>query len=262
MYRVLKFLVLGLFLVGAQHLSFSQKTITGETRKMGNGTLKSWVKVDKKGNPRAIGVAFTESALTGLPKPGDSGGQPLTLFPDFVSYEYVLSLPEEAARTPFKHIVVNWNPAGHPPHFYALPHFDFHFYMMTNEARTAITCVGEDTLRVYKQPEKELIPAAYTTAPMTGEGRMGWHWFDPASDEFHGHDFTKTFIYGYYDGKMNFMEPMITKAYLDSKPTMSEKIKLPARYPVTGVYYPTSYSVKYDRRAKEYTVALEGMTRR
>lgn len=262
MHAAPKICIIGCFLIGAQHLSFSQKTIMGETKQMGNGTLTSWVKVDKRGKPSSIGVTFTESGLQGLPKPGESGGIPLTLFPDFISYEYVLNLPPEASQTAFKHIVVNWNPAGHPPHFYASPHFDFHFYTITNEARQAITCVDSDTLRVYKQPAQDMIPDGYTTAPMTGEGRMGWHWFDPGSSEFHGHDFTRTFIYGYYDGTVDFLEPMITKAYLDSKPSVSERIKLPKSYPVSGVFYPTAYSVKYSRKAKEYTVALEGLTLR
>jgi hypothetical protein len=42
---------------------------------------------------------------------------------------------------------------------------------------------------------------------------MGVHWIDPASHEFHGHDFTATVLYGSYNGEMNFIEPMITRAY-------------------------------------------------
>jgi len=54
---------------------------------------------------------------------------------------------------------------------------------------------------------------------------------------------------------------MITRAYLLTKPNVTEPLKLPARYLRPG-YYPTQYSVKYDAEKKEYTVALEGMTLR
>jgi len=150
---------------------------------------------------------------------------------------------------------------GHPPDFYGNPHFDFHFYMNTPEERAKITCKGDDTLRVYKAPAPEFIPQDYITAPLTGEGAMGWHWFDPNSSEFH-HSFTKTMIYGFYDGKMVFIEPMITKAFLETKPNTNETIKLPKAYPMTGVYYPTAYTVKYDETNKQYTVSLDGMTLR
>ena len=43
---------------------------------------------------------------------------------------------------------------------------------------------------------------------------------------------------------------------------MTELLKLPKSYERRGTYYPTRYSVRYDAAAKEYTVALEGMTLR
>ena len=90
---------------------------------------------------------------------------------------------------------------------------------------------------------------------------QGAHWIDPAAPEFNGQRFTKTFIYGFYDGKMIFMEPMVTKAYLETKTSATADIKLPAMYP-RSAYYPARYVVKYDATAKEYTVSLEGMVPR
>ena len=52
---------------------------------------------------------------------------------------------------------------------------------------------------------------------------------------------------------------MITKAYFESKPRFSGKLKLPEAYPVSG-YYPTSYSVVYDNARREYDIALDGLT--
>jgi len=90
---------------------------------------------------------------------------------------------------------------------------------------------------------------------------MGAHWIDPTSPEFNNQSFTKTFIYGFYDGKMVFVEPMVTKAFIETKPNTTDIIKVPAKYPEKG-YYPTRYRVTYDENAKEYTVSIEGMTLR
>jgi len=57
------------------------------------------------------------------------------------------------------------------------------------------------------------------------------------------------------------MEPMITLAYLQTKPNVTEEIKLPAKYPKQA-YYATKYSVKYDATAKEYTISMDGLTKR
>ena len=51
-------------------------------------------------------------------------------------YELRFALPQELAQravTPFQWVSVNWNPMGHPPPappVWAVPHFDFHFYIM------------------------------------------------------------------------------------------------------------------------------------
>ncbi len=64
-----------------------------------------------------------------------------------------------------------------------------------------------------------------------------------------------------YDGKMIFMEPMITKAYLESHPNLTEQLKLPQAYQKSG-YYPTTYTVRYNASTKEYMVTLGNMVKR
>jgi len=61
---------------------------------------------------------------------------------------------------------------------------------------------------------------------------------------------------------MVFIEPMITKAFLETKPNATEVIKQPAAYQKTSMYYPMQYSVKYDAGKKEYSIALEGLAMR
>jgi len=57
-------------------------------------------------------------------------------------------------------------------------------------------------------------------------------------------------VYGFYDGKMVFIEPMTTKAYLESKPDETKAISTPTRYAVAG-RYPASYRVAFDAATKE-----------
>jgi hypothetical protein len=54
---------------------------------------------------------------------------------------------------------------------------------------------------------------------------------------------------------------MAARSFLETRPNVTEKIKLPAAYKKHG-YYPTAYSVKYDPVRKEYTVSLDGLTYR
>lgn len=228
----------------------TDKTILGEVVPFGNGTARSWVKVNQQGQPSAIGVTLTEAAMQGLPA---------DVTPGLVwMAEYIMTLPEEAKMLPFNHIAVNWNPKGHMPSgVYNVPHFDFHFYTISREERNKITARGEDLVKIRK-PVGSAVPEGYVFAPESEEPGMGGHWADPGSHEFHGKDFTSTFIFGSYDGKVIFWEPMITKAYIESKPNVTMPLKLPAQYGQDG-YYPTSYSIRYDAKRKEYTIALEEM---
>jgi hypothetical protein len=96
---------------------------------------------------------------------------------------------------------------------------------------------------------------------------MGVHWSDVRSPELQAllgnpdayEPFTKTFIYGSWNGRFTFYEPMVTLAYLHSNPDFSSAIPVPQLYPEPG-YFPTSYKVTYDAQAKEYRVALTGLT--
>jgi hypothetical protein len=228
-------------------------TFVGEAKPAGNGTVRSWVTRDADGKPTAIGVTFTEAALSGLPQ---------SLTPGLIWTEFLLPLPPEASVTGFDHVGMNWNPKGHDPEgVYKVPHFDFHFYLISPADRERITTRGDDLERVRKPLPAEFVPEGYVVAPASEEPGMGLHWVEPNSHEFHGKAFTHTFIYGSYDGRMIFAEPMISKAFLETRPNITVPIKLPAKYQKPG-YYPTRYSVKYDSESGEYTVAIEGLTLR
>ena len=241
-------LLVGMVLIAAGCVATKSGTFVGEKKSLGNGMVRSWVTLDNDGKPLAVGVTFSEASLSGLPAVN--------------STEYTLALPQQASAMPFNHIAVNWNPKGHiPPGIYDVPHFDAHFYLISMEERKGITATGEDMVKITKNISSDFIPDGYVAAPGGGEPMQGAHWIDPAAPEFNGQRFTKTFIYGFYDGKMIFMEPMVTKAFLETKPNTTDNIKLPSRYPKSA-YYPARYVVKYDATAKEYTVSLEEITLR
>ncbi len=217
----------------------------GEIKPLGNGAVRSWVQLDTAGKPSSIGITLIDTALTNLPE----GPK-----------ETILALPQLDLGLPFNHISVDWNPQGHePPGIYDKPHFDFHFYLLTPEERKTI--LPTDGVSA-KQPSTEAIPADYIAPQPIAVPGMGVHWIDKTTPELNGKPFTTTMLYGFASGKMAFIEPMITKAFLESKPDMTENLKQPAAYPKSGLYYPTKYSVKYDANAKEYTISLDGLTLR
>ena len=70
--------------------------------------------------------------------------------------------------------------------------------------------------------------------------------------------FSSTFIYGAYDGKLIFLEPMVSRAFLASRPDRCTPIRAPKGYATPG-YYPTTYCVRHDAATSTHTVTLEGL---
>ncbi|HEX6964468.1 MAG TPA: DUF5602 domain-containing protein [Gemmatimonadaceae bacterium] len=224
----------------------NSRTTVGPDVALGNGTAHTWVTVDASGNPTALGLAFTESALSGLPTTMSS---------------VRLHFPAEGTLTPFDHAEIDWNPDGHEPQPYMVPHFDFHFYQITEAEQDAITPADSDyDAKMAAAPSAEFIPQDYIQTP-GGVPQMGAHWVDPTSPELNGQPFTSTFIYGSWDGAFTFMEPMMALSYLQSKPDTTMAVKLPAKYATPG-RYPTTYGVSYDASAKEYRITLGTLVQR
>jgi hypothetical protein len=241
----------------------SDSIFYGEAQSLGNGFVRTWVKLDGDHNPLDIGVSFAESALFGLPQESDDVGEyPLTLGLldglDSTTFEYELLFPQEASSTPFNHLSLNWNPRGHGPAGATdVPHFDFHFNLNTPDKRDAIGAgdVDDFLAKAYSLPPADLFPEGYVALPGAAEPRMGVHLIDPSSPEFQ-RPFDRVFIYGAYDGEMAFWEPMVTTAFFETKPNTTDPIRQPSAYPTSG-YYPTAYSVNYANG--EYSVSLNGL---
>lgn len=228
-------------------------THPGPSRDLGNGRAHAFITLDARGEPAAVGVRLSEGALTGLP------AEPP---PEADGWEYLLPLPKEASASGYDHIALDWNPKGHvPPGIYDVPHFDFHFYLVSQGERQKITAVGDDLARTHRAPLPDRMPEGYVLPEGTAVPRMGGHAIDPAAPEFNKQPFTRTFLYGFYDGEVIFVEPMVTQAFLETKPNVVEPVRVPTTVARPG-YYPARYSVKYDAAKREYVVALENLVRR
>ena len=232
---------------GFMYRSPTAGTYDGPSIDMGEGRAHVFITLDANGKPSVIGVKMTETALLGLPAEPPPGAD---------GWEYLLALPKEAASSGYNHVVIDWNPKGHIPiGIYDTPHFDFHFYLISAEQREKITAKGEDLAKAHKAPAQELMPEGYVLPEGTEVPRMGAHAIDTTAPEFNKLQFAKTFIYGFYDGQMIFVEPMMTKAFLATKPNTTDQIKLPKAYS-KHAYYPTIYNVKYNATQREYEVSL------
>lgn len=225
----------------------SEKTseFYGPAQQLGHGVVRSTVTMGRDGTPQAIGVRISENSFESLPS------DPVVLN---------LGLPQKAAGLPFDHVMMDWNPGGHPPQgIYTLPHFDVHFYMISQEEKMQIT----DQEKAEILPSSEYIPTGYFL-PGGPElvPYMGVHWLDQNAPELppNFEKFTHTFIYGSYDGSFIFMEPMITVEYLENEADGTDfAIAQPDKYPLEGFYYPTTYSMSYDSQRKEYVIEMAGM---
>jgi len=249
----------------------------GTPQKVGNGTVRTYVVLDQKnaGRPLEVGVALSEQALEGLPAPVAS--------PDPMAnmHMYTLDLPA-GNPTQYKFVQFDWNPKGHEPDsVYDKPHFDFHFYTVPVEVRNSIMPSDPQYATKaanYPAPEYRApfyidaataaggAPPAAVTVPM-----MGLHWLDVRSPELQKlagnpaayREFTKTFIYGTWDGQFIFDEPMITKAYILEKKTATDPsvvdevipVSTAAQYSPAG-FYPSAYRITWDAQQKEYRIAL------
>ncbi len=222
----------------------------GEAVPVGNGTARTLVAVDTSGKPRVLGVSLSADALDGLQAEPPA---------DDVGWLYRLPLSAGLVLPPFDHVGLYWNPHGHEPHgVYTVGHFDVHFFMSAPQDLDRITVMDRDLERAYRLPPASAIPAGYLLPPNTQHRRMGVHWVDSGAGELHGAPFTATFIIGSYDQQVNFLEPMITRAFLATKPRLTRSVPQPAAYARAG-WYPATWTVRWDEQRREYLVLLEGL---
>ncbi len=264
----------------ARGKGLSKATLGAEAR-LGEGTVTSFARFNRKREPLAIGVVFSAGTLNSLPTERSdehrcfdhNGDGVIQSDPECLpTHERVIPLPTEASRRsdiPFKWVLLNWNPTGHaPPHVYGLPHFDLHFYIEPIENIFALMpgpC-GEEFLRC-DQFERAVRPVPANFLPQDYQNvgaavpAMGNHLMDLSAPEFHGQKFARTWVFGSYDGRITFYEEMVTRDFLAGRPNVCFDIKSPPAVEVSG-YYPTQSCFRFDAETNEHSVSMEGFVYR
>ena len=228
-------------------------TFYGPAVQFGEGHVRSWANISHDDIPLAIGIEFTNGVLQ--QEHGHDG--------DDHGHEVLLPLHQKAKTlTPFDHLTMGFMAAGHPPPgIYSVPHFDFHFYKMPLEERVAIPSYPQAMTAFNNNPSPGFLPPAYVKAP-AGEAQMGAHWMDVLSPEFNGQPFTHTFVYGSYDGKVNFLEPMATLAFLSGGTTVHKAIRQPQLFNPINTYYPARYNIWKNEDNNRHYLAMDQMVLR
>jgi len=218
-----------------------ERTFYSSARHIGNGRVQAWVTENREGEPVSVGLTLSVGALDNLP--GEMTG-------------VVMELPQDRGKGFYTFVMLDWNPQGHePPQIYGLPHFDVHFYIIPDEERLAMS--PDKVAEFGNLPAPGYVPMGYFPAPGFVPF-MGVHWLDGASPELGGATFTKTFIWGSYDGEFVFWEPMMTRDYLLTRPTDVIDLPQPASFKRDG-WYPMKYEISYSRAGNEYNIALRDL---
>jgi len=217
----------------------AQTILYGDSITLGNGVVRTFVRVNALGRREQIGVSLTEGVMNNL---------------DTISRAFVLALPAPvvADDTTFNHVFFNWNPNGHgPPGIFGNPHFDFHFVTVSVAERQGVI-PGIDPVYyprefVAKDYKRDNFPPG--VVPL-----QGLHWTD-SSIIITNQTFKNTFIYATYRGKLFAFEPMITRAYFLTNRDTIIAIKQAQLYRRAG-RYPQNYSITHDPIKQTYDVVL------
>lgn len=241
---------------GAASAGSAAARYSGAPVNIGDGVARTVVRTDEAGDPEALGVEFTPGVLEGL---SDTPAEDRSL-----GWHHFLAFPPQAPETGFHHLMINWHPEGHSPDkVYGVAHFDFHFYVMDWDRQLDIRYPHPETPDTtgVTRPDAALVPDAYAIPPGTHVNEMGVHSVPKDAPELHGEPFVHTFMYGYADGELAFLEPMITREFLASRSDHAKSLPTPERYGSAG-WYPTRFRVEYDEQDDVYRVMLEGLEKR
>ena len=176
----------------------------------------------------------------------------------------ILSMPAAVqAQTGLHQFTMYWEAHGHPPAPYMTPHFDFHFYTISDGERMAIDCTDtskpSELAAGYSLPDQDLPPEM---AQMIGVStlvgicvpQMGMH--SLLTGELESTEpFRGSMVLGYYATKPIFIEPMITQAMMMEEKSFT--LPIPSIPGATG-NYPRSFRADYDGTQKAYRFVFSG----
>jgi hypothetical protein len=224
----------------------------GESASYGNGTVQTYALLDDAGVLTECGVIFDDAALVNLPKT-----PPVDLFQYFsASTDFPTAAIEQ---TGFQHMTTDYYPYGHNPDpIYSVEHIDFYWHYLTDAQRLLIGASAADSTKFKKDLPAGSLPPTFIDAihaPMIGTELV-----NVAGPEFSNPPFADAFLYGKYDGKISFLEPMLPISVIKSVTTTvkSFNIPQPGVFPAPGKLFPTKYNISHDASKKQYKCFLSG----
>jgi hypothetical protein len=223
-------------------------TYKGPEVRVGNGHARTFATIGHAGVPKEVGVVLTEEALSGLPTTN-------TLY----QLEFH---PKAREASIFDHVALGLSATGHglPPSGNIGAHFDFRFFMMSAAERLAIPAPatagypaggGFDVA-----PPAGYLPANY--ALNAAVAQIGRHWGENIFQT--GHHVDHTMILGTWNGKLTFINPIVTLPTLATGQRYSVAYPQPQHFAEHG-YYPTKYNIYEDDKGRHY-VTLSNFVRR
>lgn len=220
--------------------------IQGESKTFMNQTVNSWAKVNGDTIEEAgfsLPLALVEATST------DKASAPFSI---------KLEMPDQIiSKTVLNHVSLDYIAGGHPPPgVYDVPHFDVHFYFNSQSAQAAVDCADKTLPAADRMaPPYMFFPPDAPECVLT----MGYHASDPRSPELAQQNpakFDKTLIMGYYNGKQNFIEPMLTREFLLKKEGFTMDVLKPAVVDKAGLY-PSKAEMRFNATSKMYELVLK-----
>jgi hypothetical protein len=223
--------------------------VFGDAELVDGNLVVSWARVHAWNGVKEVGVTIPVAVFDEMPEedgPGPHGAYATLAFPDIVQ-----------ETTYFNHVELHSNPHGHdtPPGSVnpirnSVPHFDFHYYAIPEEA---VWLIPASTVPPPLLPRvaPERLPAGYTQ-PGRSIVEMGrhsspiWSLFDP--------DFLSTItLAGFLPDatQMHFIEPMVSRERLLERTDFELPVPMPAEFGRL-MRYPTKFVADYDADLDAY----------
>jgi len=229
--------------------------VSGECADVFQARLCTWARM-KGDSVVDVGALVPIASIENAPKDAPMVWPPVAVA--------TLKLPEAAQQqTGLTQLTMFWEATGHPPGPYLTPHFDFHFYTVPAEDRSAMDCADLSKPSVlpsgYSLPDVPLPPPV---AKMFGVStliglcvpQMGMH--SLLTTELESTNlFRGTMVIGYYRGKPIFVEPMVTQSMLMEKTPFD--LPIPSIPGMMG-NYPRAFRAEYDAQQGAYRFVLSG----
>lgn len=220
------------------------RLILGARQNVAGQTVTSWARENADRTLAAVGVTVPLGLIQNPPaKPGKGplGAVAVLRFPAAVRQS-----------TYFDHLEMHWNPNGHEPACcFGVPHFDMHFYGVPTQEVWTIKTTDPAPPSAERIPAGYIYPGAKESVP-----QMGVHAVLP-DQVAPGHVMTADMLAGFWNGKMHFIEPMITRKWLLRKKSFTLAVPRPKELG-RRTLYPTKFVARYDGKAQAYQLIFSG----